>query len=301
MNIKVRSYNWPDDYESVSKFLISTYKPGGKYPNWLQPRWEYMHYHPNLDRSLLNKVGIWEDNGGVVALTNFEDKLGYAYFSVYPDYSFLKEDMLEYAESTLYATNGVGEKYINVFINDFDKEFEMIAHEKGYCKNEEQPAFESSSRFEISDPFPEIKVPEGFSLKSLADDNDLVKIDRVLWRGFNHPGEPPEGGIEDRKLMQSAPNFNKGLTIVVEEPEGDFVSFSGIWYVPESRIAYIEPVATDPDYRRIGLGKAAVLECIRRCKELGATVAFVESEQQFYLDIGFELSFRRHMWSRSLS
>ena len=79
------------------------------------------------------------------------------------------------------------------------------------------------------------------------------------------------------------------------------MSFSGIWYVPESRIAYIEPVATDPDYRRMGLGKAAVLECIRRCKELGATVAFVESEQQFYLDIGFELSFRRHMWSRSLS
>jgi predicted N-acetyltransferase YhbS len=69
-----------------------------------------------------------------------------------------------------------------------------------------------------------------------------------------------------------------------------------MWYEPKNKIAYVEPVATDPTYRRMGLGKAAVYEGIRRCGECGATVAFVESDQQFYLDIGFERIFIRHPW-----
>jgi predicted N-acetyltransferase YhbS len=46
-------------------------------------------------------------------------------------------------------------------------------------------------------------------------------------------------------------------------------------------------VATDPAYRRIGLGRAAVLEAIKRCGKLGAKRAFVGSSQQFYYSIGF--------------
>lgn len=100
---------------------------------------------------------------------------------------------------------------------------------------------------------------------------------------FNHPGEPPADGLEGRRLMQSAPRFRKDLNLVVEAPNGDFVAYAGVWHVPANRIGYIEPVATDPDYRRMGLGRAAALECVRRCADLGATVVFVESAQPFYI------------------
>ena len=150
--------------------------------------------------------------------------------------------------------------------------------------------------FTIPTPFPSISLPGGFRLKSLADDCDWVKIHRVLWRGFDHEGEAPEDGIEDRKTMELVPGYRRDLKIVVESPEGDFVSFAGTWYDSVNKIAYIEPVATDPDYRRMGLGRAAVLEGIRRCGELGATVAFVGSDQAFYKAIGFEVLFRHHCW-----
>jgi predicted N-acetyltransferase YhbS len=55
-------------------------------------------------------------------------------------------------------------------------------------------------------------------------------------------------------------------------------------------------VATDPDFRRLGLGKAAVLEGIRRCAELGAVEAFVGSNQPFYLALGFEVIFTSQCW-----
>jgi predicted N-acetyltransferase YhbS len=80
--------------------------------------------------------------------------------------------------------------------------------------------------------------------------------------------------------------------VVEHTATGKFVSFSGTWYEAVNKIAYVEPVATDPDFRRMGLGKAAVLEGIRRCGALGATVAFVGSDQEFYKAIGFT-----HLWS----
>ena len=97
-----------------------------------------------------------------------------------------------------------------------------------------------------------------------------------------------------------APNFLKDLTVVVVAPDENYVSYSGMWVVPENRVAYVEPVATDPDYRRMGLGKAAVLESLRRAAALGAEVAWVGSDQGFYKAIGFETMFAAYPWVKVL-
>ena len=59
---------------------------------------------------------------------------------------------------------------------------------------------------------------------------------------------------------------------------------------------YVEPVATDPDYRRRGLGRAAVLEGIRRCGEEGASVAYVGTDKPFYLSFGFKTIYTQNCW-----
>jgi predicted N-acetyltransferase YhbS len=88
------------------------------------------------------------------------------------------------------------------------------------------------------------------------------------------------------------------LNIVVEAPNGNFVSYSGQWHDPVNQIAYVEPVATDPDFRRLGVGKAAVLEGVRRCGALGATVAFVGSDLEFYKAIGFRQIYTSRCWMK---
>jgi predicted N-acetyltransferase YhbS len=60
-----------------------------------------------------------------------------------------------------------------------------------------------------------------------------------------------------------------------------------MWFDERSKTALVEPVATEPAYRKMGLGKAAVLEPIKRCGALGAERALVGSSQQFYYNIGF--------------
>jgi predicted N-acetyltransferase YhbS len=69
-----------------------------------------------------------------------------------------------------------------------------------------------------------------------------------------------------------------------------------MWYDRSTDYAYVEPVATDPDYRRMGLARAAVLEGIRRCFAEGAEVAYVGTTMPFYLSIGFKPLFEAHWW-----
>ena len=159
---------------------------------------------------------------------------------------------------------------------------------------------EVTSRLEIPVEFPEIRIPEGFLLKSLADDFDVRKVHRVMHRGFNHEGEPPEDELDDRRRKLSAPSLRRDLSIVAEAPDGSFVSFSGTWMDRENRVCCIEPVATDPDYRRMGLGSAVVLEGIRRCAAEGARVAYVGSDQEFYRSIGFTECQVQSLWRKVL-
>jgi predicted N-acetyltransferase YhbS len=294
MAVTRRSYQGPADFAQVGEFLVRHYQPGNRDGNWFQPIWEYAYFHSYFDKSSQDRIGIWEDEGQIVAVATYESRLGEAFFNTHPKYEHLKPEMLMYTEQHLTGIGDDGARYLMAFVNDFDSTFEEVVKSRGYRL--EPWHHRPMSRFEIPSPFPPIGLPEGFHVKSLAEDNDLRKIHRALHRGFNHPGEPPEDGLEDRGKMQEAPHFRKDLTIVVEAPSGDFVSYAGMWYDADNRFGYVEPVATDPDYRRMGLGKAAVLESIRRCGEQGATVAYVGSDLPFYQAIGFKKLFSLNCW-----
>jgi predicted N-acetyltransferase YhbS len=291
----VRRYDHAADYERVGQFLLRTYRTTGGHINWVQPRWEYMHYHPYIRNVDLESIGIWEADGEIVGVVHPEHHMGMAYFEIHPEWSRLKEEMVRYAEEHISAV-GDGLRRLRVYIHDQDPQFKRLAHEMGYRKGGGR---EPMSHLPIPEPFPAVPVPEGFRLKSLAEDNDLRKLDRVLWRGFGHGDEPPADGIEDREYMQSAPNYRKDVNIVVEAPDGGFVSYCGMWYESVNALAYVEPVATDPDYRRMRLGSVAVLEGVRRCGAMGARVACVGSDMPFYLSLGFRPVYNRSAWQRA--
>jgi len=294
MKVAVRRYDFGVDFEKVGQFLLRTYCAAGGGVNWPQARWEYMHYHPLIHDVDLSLIGVWEVQGEIAGVVHPEHGLGLAYFEIDPDYRFLSGEMVRYAEEHL-STCVDGTRRLCIFINDKDDDFQAVAAEMGYVKGEGN---EPMSYYTIPVPFPKISLPADFRLVSLAEDNNLRKVDHVLWRGFNHSGEPPEDGIKDREFMQSAPNYRKDLNIVVEAPSGDFVSYCGMWYDPEHKLAYVEPVATDPDYRRKGLGRAAVLEGIRCCGKQGARIACVGSNMPFYLSMGFCQVYAVSVWQR---
>jgi GNAT superfamily N-acetyltransferase len=297
MSVQFRHYTGSEDYWRIDQFLIDYHRPNNADGNWVEPAWEYMHYHPLLDSSSLERIGIWEDDGEIVAVVHYEWSLGEAFFQFHPAYRELRQKLLAYAEENLLGRSKKdGTLYLRAYVNDNDAPFLSLVTARGYERD--QNATRPMYQFAIPDPFPTVELPEGFSLTSLADECDWAKVHRALWRGFNHEGEPPAGEeeLEERRKMFDTPKARRDLKIAVAAPNGDFVSFCGMFYEPTGRFAYVEPVATDPDYRRMGLGRAAVLEGIRRCGALGATVAYVGSEQAFYQSMGFRKVYNSECW-----
>jgi ribosomal protein S18 acetylase RimI-like enzyme len=299
MSIKIRKYDVAKDFKSVGEFLVENYRPDNRDGNYFQPAWEYMHSHPWLDEKSLDNIGVWEDSGRIVGVVHHESILGEAFFEIHPRYTHLKPEMLEHAEKYLYGKTPNGQRYVKAFINGFDGEFEALVKSRGY--EIFQDLSRPMSQLKITHPFrPIISLPDGFLLKSLAEDNDLAKLDRVIYRGFNHGDEPTAIDYAGRKKMQSAPHFRKDLNIIVVAPDGNYVAYAGTWFDTKNKFAYIEPVCTDTDYRRRGFGKAAILEGVRRCGELGATVAYVGSVQPFYQSMGFKKLYTCNCWRKYL-
>ncbi len=299
MSVISRRYDATRDYEAVSEFFTDTYRPGDQMLNWLQPRWEYMHHHPSVAQVPLDLVLLFEDEGRIVGLANLEDGLTFVYFQRAPGYDFILPEMLAHTDKYFGGPSVMLQrKIIGLFINDFDAALEELAGSHGYERHEEH--HNGYSKYDLTRPVPPAPVPAGFRIQSLADDNDHQKINTCLWRGFNHEGEIPDDDLYREAVAQSAPNFRKEHTIVAVAPDESYVSYAGIWYVPQNRYAYVEPVATDPDYRKIGLARACLLESLRRVRAAGAEVAWVGSDQPFYKAIGFEKKFQRNLWIKWL-
>ena len=297
MTVQCRHYHHASDYALVSDFLITHYQPRNRDGNWIEPAWEYMHYHPALDAANMDRFGIWEEAGAIVAVVHYEWRLGEAFFQFHPAYRHLRVEMLDYAEANLQGiSRRDGRPYLCAYVNDNDPEFLALVQSRGYAKEPEEtrPMY----RFDIPDPFPQTSLAAGFRLTSLAEECDWAKVHRVLWRGFDHGDDVPmtDEELESRRRMFDTPKARRDLKIAVVAPDGNFVAFCGMFYEPNGRFAYVEPVATDPAYRRLGLGKSAVLEGIRRCGALGATVAYVGSDQQFYQAIGFRKVYDTECW-----
>lgn len=280
------------DFEKVSTFLDEMYSLDTLNGYLLRPFFEYAHTHPYFDRHLTHRFGIWEDGDRIVGFTCYEMKPGECLTSIRQGYGFLLPQILDYAEMELSEKKKDGKFALKVWIVDKEVEKTALLKERGYVKAHEEPV----TIFPYDRDFPSINLPEGFSMFSLEDENDLLKIDACLWKGFNH-GPDPDYDIGGRLLMQSAPNFRKDLTTVVKTPDGQHACFAGMWLNTKNSYAYLEPLACIPEYRRMGLATAALVEGMKKTKALCAGYCF-GGAVPFYEAIGFETICHRELWKR---
>lgn len=296
--VKCKNYSRTEDYEKVNVFLERTYQKGGMYSNWLQPRWEYMHYHPALDESNLNKIALWFDGDKLVSMVNYESAPGDVYFQCDRDYSDLKPEMFDYAANHLFGTNDKGEKHVNLYINEFDEILIGLAMKNGYVRNEKY--HECVTSLDLNEDIRTPDIPEGYHISDLMNSSDYHKLGTCMYAGFNHEGPLPEDDEKDRRLMHSSPGFRKDLFIIIESPNGEYAAIAGMWFNETNRIGYVEPVCTHPNHRRMKLGTAAVLEGAKRCVQSGAEEIFVESSLEFYHSMGFKHMYDRYVFQKKV-
>jgi GNAT superfamily N-acetyltransferase len=288
MSVKFKFYDntvvYGNDYDRVRNFLIELDSHNYHFGRW---DWMFMSLSAEwADPEGIEKVGIWEDGHKVVAITTYDTKLGSAFLLTLKGYEILKEEMFIFAKANL-----TKDDLFRVLVLDGDQEMQNIVEKANFYPTQDK---ECDAIYPIDLDKIKYDLPKGFKITSLEENFDVYKYGQALWKGFNHEinEEGPFSFYWEKHSKEyinawKAPNIDMNLKISVMAPNGDFVSHCGMWYDKKSKSALVEPVATEPAYRKMGLGKAAVLEGIKRCGELGAERAFVGSSQQFYYSIGF--------------
>lgn len=289
MTINMRNYTggqgcYSEDFFKVFDFLNSNGAVGLN-ENWHWARWEWLMGHPNLEKEMVPIIGVWECDNKVIGIATHDMRLGQAYFICNINFEFLKKDMLLYAKKSL-AANGK----LQIAVNDIDIDFSSYLSTMDYHASEIKETVLSIECKQC--PY---SLPEGFSILSYVENKDPNKYNTVIWKGFNHKGLPP---LVESIDEETRPHFNPSHAIFIVAPDGEYAAHCGIWFFPDSEVAYIEPVVTIPEYRKQGLGKSVVYEAVNRCYAIGAKYALVISNQEFYYKIGFTKSSSFTFWSR---
>ncbi|HPY36875.1 MAG TPA: ribosomal protein S18-alanine N-acetyltransferase [Clostridia bacterium] len=90
---------------------------------------------------------------------------------------------------------------------------------------------------------------------------------------------------------------NRFAHYIVLETETDLIAYAGMWIMFNE--AHITNVAVMPQYRRRGLGRSIMLECMKKALSLGATQMSLEvrvsnqAARNLYSNLGFTSEGRR--------
>jgi GNAT superfamily N-acetyltransferase len=148
---------------------------------------------------------------------------------------------------------------------------------------------------DLTTPIPEPALPPGFTIRPLDGERDVdtyVAMHRTAF-GTNRMT------AAWRRATLRDPHYEPNLDLVAVAPDGILAAFCVCWITPPlpsrggARIAQVEPMGVQPDYRRLGLGRALLHEGFRRARGLGAdrmevdAFSFSEPALRAYESVGF--------------
>jgi GNAT superfamily N-acetyltransferase len=160
-----------------------------------------------------------------------------------------------------FAEVATGEQ-LSVPVLDAETHVIRALQRHGYAR-EDGPSFMSYlSRGLEGLPVP--LLPTGFVARPVRGEQDLarrVAVHRVVW----NPSRVTEGSY--RNVMSAWP-YRSELDWVVEAPDGVLAAQCLIWLDEKNQVGELEPVGTDPRFRRMGLGRAVCLAAMHALRQV---------------------------------
>lgn len=283
-----RTFRVLADHMAVYQFMLEIYQR-----DWCNgvpaPFFEYALCSSWMDKSYLHRCRLWMDGEQIVAFCFMENPVTDTYFSLRPGYESLADEMLAYASANMPGAGS--EKHRLVLFGGQDVLMEA-AKRAGWQQHGGYD--EGVLDFAKGLAYP---LPEGYRFATAP--LDVGKCAECCWKGFDHEAEegPWDGDYEHAYQLMAAPHATEELDVAIEDEAGQYVCYAGMWWTPDNKLAYMEPLCTVPAHRGRGLASAALTEMYRRTKALGAT-HMTGGGNAFYRKIGFEPGIRWTFWKK---
>ncbi len=163
----------------------------------------------------------------------------------------------------------------------------------------------------LAEPVPAVSLPEGFTIRSVNSDQDGAAWVEMFNQTFvDHWNHHPMT-VERFNYYSTLSIYDPGLDLVAIAPDGTMVAFcSSLINAAENaqlgrRQGWVGLLGTRRGYRRLGLGRAILLEGLRRLQtaEMETALIGVDSQNpnqayQLYDDVGFQLLFESMVYEK---
>ena len=146
----------------------------------------------------------------------------------------------------------------------------------------------------LEGPIPAPEPPPGWQVRAVAESGEIderAAIQREVWQ----PWTVGEVSSEDYAGFMRLPGYERQLDVVAVTPDGVIAAYVNGWIDPHNRIGDFGPLGARPAYRRQGLTRAVLLECLRRMQALGMKRVSVSTGVSnlpaigLYQSVGFQI------------
>ncbi len=121
----------------------------------------------------------------------------------------------------------------------------------------------------LDEPVSDMTLPDGYQVRSMGNSLEEISNRAAAQRGVWLPWTVGEVNDEQYARFMQLPGYRNDLDVVALAPDGVIAAYVNGWLDPLNRIGDFGPVGALPAYRRQGLTRAVLLECLRRMKILG--------------------------------
>ena len=268
MSIRTKQFQILTDAELVWKLMTDVYNHD-ETNGPAAPFFEYAIISSWLDRDYLRLNRFWLDDDLPVAFVFYENPVTSTYFVLRPGYEFLADEMIEYAEKAFPKFDEPRE------LNLLSGQRPMIeaALKRGYDTVYEEP----DRFFDLRKGKLEYPLPEGYHFVDARKSDPLksAKCPHELYQNVLCASISP------------SPHATYDYTVIIADREENYVCFSGMWWVPENKLAYMEPLCTVPSHQHRGLAAAALSRHDKVMRGLGAEI-MTGGGNDFYRKIGYQ-------------
>jgi len=280
MKLLRHPYKKEEDYWQIRNFLREVFLLNSRLEHsWHVARLDYWRWHFILNCLSCGPVervtSIWESADGDIAAVLHPISQNEIRLHVHPGYRTgeLEGEIFATAEKRLsaWSEGEISNLYVPIFEDDTLRK--EVLTRMGY---ERRPGWGHHWRRDLDTHVPEASLPQGYTIRSMGDINEHPSRSWASWRAF-HADEGDENYDGDwswYQNIQASPLYRRDLDIVSVAEGGDIASFCTIYYDDYTRSAVCVLVGTAAEHWRRGLGKAVILEGMRRLQALGCTRVF---------------------------
>ena len=210
----------------------------------------------------------------------------------------LEEEMLDWVEEQRpWATTAVC-LVTDVGVYEDDQGQITVLERRGFRRTDGESVL---FIYPLDEPVAEPLLPDGYTVRPVAGEREAGVRAAAHRDAFDSTRITHEAYL---RLMQMQ-GYDRDLDTVVVAPDGTIAAFCLGWLDAVNQVGEVEPAGTRQDFRRQGLGQAAVLAGLRRMQARGAKSVVVgpvdaaeEAAMRLYQSAGFRPIYRVYGYAR---